>query len=254
MFKSMSVETKSAAEVAVMAEAGRRLAEVHAALAKAVAAGVTTAELDAVAAAEIKARGCKPAFVGYRGYPATLCVSVNDEVVHGIPSKTRRLAEGDIVGLDLGLVWKGFCADSAVTHAVGRVSAEASRLMETTRRALETGLAAARPGGRVGDIGESVQSVAEKAGYSVVREFVGHGIGRALHEDPPVPNYGKAGAGLRLMPGMVLAIEPMVNAGGPDVKVLADGWTAVTADGSLSAHFEHTVAVTQDGPRVLTSL
>ncbi|MBI2363223.1 MAG: type I methionyl aminopeptidase, partial [Elusimicrobia bacterium] len=196
----------------------------------------------------------KPAFGGYRGYPATLCVSVNDEVVHGIPSRRRVLAEGDIVGLDLGLVWKGFYADSAVTHPVGKASPEANRLVETTSKALEAGLAQACVGHRVGDIGEAVQAVAEKAGYSVVREFVGHGIGRSLHEDPPVPNYGRRGTGLRLTPGMVLAIEPMVNAGGPDVKVLADGWTAVTADGAISAHFEHTVAVTEDGPRVLTVL
>ncbi|MBI3298013.1 MAG: type I methionyl aminopeptidase [Elusimicrobia bacterium] len=250
----MSVETKTAAELAVMAEAGRLLAEVHAELAKAVAPGVTTAELDAVAAAGIKARKAKAAFIGYRGFPATLCVSVNAEVVHGIPSKTRVLAEGDIVGLDLGLIWKGFYADSAVTHPVGKVSPAARKLIAATSAALEAGLAEAVAGRRIGDIGEAVQTVAEKAGYSVVREFVGHGIGRALHEDPPVPNYGKAGTGLRLAPGMVLAIEPMVNAGGPDVRVLSDGWTAVTSDGALSAHFEHTVAVTEDGPRVLTRL
>lgn len=254
MFKSMSVETKSPAEVEVMAEAGRLLAEVHAELAKAVVPGATTADLDAVAAAAIKARKAKPAFVGYRGYPATLCVSVNDEVVHGIPSKKRVLSEGDIVGCDLGLVWKGFYSDAAVTHPVGKASPETLRLVETTRKALEAGLAEVVVGRRIGDIGEAVQAVAEKAGYSVVREFVGHGIGRSLHEDPPVPNYGKRGTGLRLTPGMVLAIEPMVNAGGPDVKVLSDGWTAVTADGSFSAHFEHSVAVTEDGPRILTVL
>lgn len=252
MFKSMSIETKSPAEIAVMAEAGRLLAEVQAEIARAVQPGVTTAELDSVAAAAIKARKALPAFVGYRGFPATLCVSVNSEVVHGIPSKKRVLAEGDIVGLDLGLIWKDFYADSAVTLPVGKVSAEASRLMATTRAALEAGLAQACVGRRIGDVGEAVQVIAEKAGFSVVREFVGHGIGRALHEDPPVPNYGKAGTGLRLTSGMVIAIEPMVNAGGPDVKVLVDGWTAVTSDGSLSAHFEHTVAVTDDGPRILT--
>ncbi|TBR21627.1 type I methionyl aminopeptidase [bacterium] len=250
----MSVETKSKAELEVMAEAGRFLAEVHAAMAKAVAPGVTTAELDAVAAREIKARKCKAAFPGYRGYPATLCVSVNEEVVHGIPSKAKVLAEGDIVGLDLGLVWKGFYADSAVTHPVGKVSAATAKLVETTRLSLQAGLAQARPGNRVGDIGAAVQAVAEGAGYSVVREFVGHGIGRALHEDPAIPNYGKPGTGLRLSAGMTLAIEPMVNLGTADVKVLADGWTAVTADGKYSAHFEHTVAVTEDGPRVLTAL
>lgn len=254
MFKSMSVETKSPSELAVMAEAGRLLAEVHEELAKAVAPGVSTAELDRVAASAIRARKAKPAFLGYRGFPATICISINDEVVHGIPAKTRLLQDGDIVGLDLGLIWKGFYSDSAVTRGVGAVSADARRLMERTRESLEAGIAAAAPGARIGDIGEAVQSVAEKAGYGVVREFVGHGIGRALHEDPPVPNYGRAGTGLRLVEGMVLAIEPMVNAGGPDVRVLDDGWTAVTADGSLSAHFEHTVAVMKDGPKVLTKL
>lgn len=254
MLKSVSVETKTAAELALMAEAGRFLAEVHAAMAQAVVPGATTADLDAVAAREIKARKCKAAFPGYRGYPATLCISVNEEVVHGIPSKAKVLKDGDIVGLDLGLVWKGFYADSAVTHPVGKVSAEAAKLVETTRLSLLAGIAQARPGNRVGDIGAAVQAVAEGAGYSVVREFVGHGIGRALHEDPAIPNYGKAGTGLRLAAGMTLAIEPMVNLGTADVKVLADGWTAVTADGRYSAHFEHTVAVTDDGPRVLTTL
>ena len=254
MLKSMSVETKTAAELAVMAEAGRFLAEVHAAMAEAVVPGATTWDVDQVAAREIKARKCKAAFPGYRGYPATLCISVNEEVVHGIPSKAKVLKEGDIVGCDLGLIWKGFYADSAVTHPVGKVSTAAAKLVETTRKSLEAGIAAARPGNRVGDIGAAVQAVAEGAGYTVVREFVGHGIGRALHEDPAVPNYGKAGTGLRLMPGMTLAIEPMVNLGVADVKVLSDGWTAVTADGKYSAHFEHTVAVTEDGPRVLTTL
>ncbi|TPW22014.1 MAG: methionyl aminopeptidase [Elusimicrobia bacterium] len=254
MLKSVSVETKTPAELALMAEAGRFLAEVHAELAKAVVAGATTADVDAVAAREIKARKCKAAFPGYRGYPATLCISVNEEVVHGIPSKTKVLKEGDIVGCDLGLVWKGFYADSAVTHPVGKVSPAAAKLVETTRLSLLAGIAQARPGNRVGDIGAAVQAVAEAAGYSVVREFVGHGIGRALHEDPAIPNYGRPGTGLRLSPGMVLAIEPMVNLGTADVKVLADGWTAVTVDGKYSAHFEHTVAVTEDGPRVLTSL
>lgn len=252
MLKSMSVETKTPAELGLMAEAGRFLAEVHAELAKAVAAGATTWDVDQVAAREIKARKCKAAFPGYRGYPATLCISVNEEVVHGIPSKSKVLKDGDVVGCDLGLVWKGFYADSAVTHVVGQGTPEALRLVETTRAALEAGIAQVRPGNRVGDIGAAVQKVAEDAGYSVVREFVGHGIGRALHEDPAVPNYGKPGTGLRLLPGMTLAIEPMVNAGTCDVKVLSDGWTAVTADGRLSAHFEHTVAVTDDGPRVLT--
>lgn len=254
MLKSVSVETKTPAELALMAEAGRFLAEVHAEMAKAVVAGATTWDVDQVAAREIKARKCKAAFPGYRGYPATLCISVNEEVVHGIPSKAKVLKEGDIVGCDLGLIWKGFYADSAVTHPVGTISPAAAKLIETTRLSLLAGIAQARPGNRVGDIGAAVQGVAEAAGYSVVREFVGHGIGRALHEDPAIPNYGRPGTGLRLSPGMVLAIEPMVNLGTADVKVLSDGWTAVTVDGKYSAHFEHTVAVTDDGPRVLTSL
>lgn len=254
MLKSVSVETKTKAELEIMAEAGRFLAEVHSAMAEAIVPGATTWDVDQVAAREIKARKCKAAFPGYRGYPATLCISVNEEVVHGIPSKTKVLKEGDIVGCDLGLIWKGFYADSAVTHPVGKISAADLKLVEVTRQSLLAGIAQARPGNRVGDIGAAVQAVAEAAGFSVVREFVGHGIGRALHEDPAIPNYGRPGTGLRLAAGMTLAIEPMVNVGTADVKVLSDGWTAVTADGKNSAHFEHTVAVTEDGPRVLTSL
>ena len=252
MLKSMSVEAKTAAELELMAEAGRFLAEVHEVMAKAVVPGATTWDVDQVAAREIKARKCKAAFPGYRGYPATLCISVNDEVVHGIPSKAKVLKEGDVVGCDLGLIWKGFYADSAVTHPVGKISAADATLLDVTRRALEAGIAQALPGNRVGDIGAAVQKAAEDAGFTVVREFVGHGIGRALHEDPAIPNYGRAGTGLRLCAGMTIAIEPMVNAGTCEVKVLADGWTAVTLDGKNSAHFEHTVAVTEAGPRVLT--
>ncbi|HEX9052911.1 MAG TPA: type I methionyl aminopeptidase [Anaeromyxobacter sp.] len=221
-------------------------------LARAVAPGVTTAELDRVAAEATRARGAEPAFLGYHGYPASLCISVNDEVVHGIPSPRRALRDGDLVGLDFGAVLDGWFGDSARTVHVGAASDGAARLVAATRDALAAGVAAARPGARVGDIGAAVQALVEARGFSVVREFVGHGIGRRLHEPPHVPNFGRPGTGELLRPGMVIAIEPMVNAGGPDVEVLDDGWTAVTSDGTLSAHFEHTVAVTEKGPEILT--
>jgi methionyl aminopeptidase len=220
-------------------------------LAEAAVPGVTTKELDTIARESIVKAGARPAFLGYRGYPATLCISVNEEVVHGIPGK-RKLKEGDVVGLDLGCVVDGFYGDSARTVGVGKVSDEARRLMQVTEEALQAGIAQCRPGRRVGDIGHAVQEHAEGHGYAVVREFVGHGIGTSLHEDPQVPNYGPPGRRERLVAGMCLAIEPMVNAGGPEVKVLSDGWTAVTTDGSLSAHFELSVAVTPEGPWVLS--
>jgi len=213
--------------------------------------GVKTKDLDKLARQRIEAAGARPAFLGYRGYPATLCVAINDEVVHGIPGE-RRLREGDIVGLDLGCSVDGFFGDAARTVAIGPVSAEAARLMRVTREALLQAVAQCHPGKRVGDIGHAVQRHAEAHGYSVVREFVGHGIGTSLHEEPQVPNYGPPGRRERLVPGMVLAIEPMLNAGKPDVRVLDDGWTAVTVDGSLSAHFEFSVAVTQAGPWILS--
>ncbi len=213
--------------------------------------GVTTAELDRLAIARTRARGAAPAFLGYCGYPASLCISVNDEIVHGIPSATRRLEEGDIVGLDYGVVLDGWYGDAARTVAVGRVAPAAAQLITVGREALARAIGAARPGGTLGDIGAAVQRYAEGEGFSVVRDFVGHGIGRRLHEPPHVPNVGTPGAGERLLPGMVLAIEPMLNAGGPEVEQLDDGWTAVTADGSLSAHFEHTVAITENGPEIL---
>ncbi len=222
------------------------------ALSHAVAPGVTTGELDRLAADATRARGAAPAFLGYHGYPASLCISVNDEVVHGIPSARRALRDGDVVGLDFGAVLDGFFGDAARTVTVGAASEQAARLLAAARDGLAAGIAAARPGGRVGDIGAAVQALVEERGFSVVREFVGHGIGRRLHEPPHVPNFGRPGTGELLRPGMVLAIEPMVNAGGPEVEVLDDGWTAVTADGSLSAHFEHTVAVTEKGPEILT--
>ncbi len=242
---------KSPREIEKMRRANVLVADVLAELSEMVAPGVTTADLDAAAEKLVLAGGAEPAFKGYRGYPATLCASVNDEVVHGIPAK-RALAEGDIISLDMGVKLDGFFGDSAVTVPVGRVSEEVQRLLRVTREALEKGIAQVRLGGRVSDIGHAIQEHVEANGFSVVREFVGHGIGAALHEEPQIANYGEPGRGPRLAEGMVLAIEPMVNMGRPAVKVLRDGWTAVTRDGSLSAHFEHTVAVTTDGPLVLT--
>ncbi|HVE14260.1 MAG TPA: type I methionyl aminopeptidase [Elusimicrobiota bacterium] len=252
MFRAIAADVKSAKEIAVMREAGAIVAEVLSILAGAAKPGVSTKDLDVIAEREIRARKAKPAFLGYRGYTATLCASVNEEVVHGIPRADKVLREGDIIGMDLGCVVKGFYGDSAITVPIGRVSSQAAALIQATRESLDKGIEQMTEGNRIGDIGAAVQAHAEAAGFSVVREFVGHGIGRSLHEDPPVPNYGKAGTGLKLKPGMVLAVEPMVNAGGPDVKILSDGWTAVTVDGALSAHFEHTIAVTEDGPEILT--
>ncbi len=214
--------------------------------------GITTGELDALAEASCRRRGAEPAFLGYHGYPASVCISVNDEVVHGIPSPHRALAEGDIVGLDFGVVLNGFYGDSAITVPVGAVTEEARRLIEVTEGALAQAVATARPDQKVGDIGAAVQAFVEARGFSVVRDFVWHGIGRRLHEPPQIPNFGTPGTGARLRPGMVLALEPMVNAGGFRVETLEDGWTAVTQDGRLSAHFEHTVAVTEHGPEILS--
>jgi methionyl aminopeptidase len=213
--------------------------------------GISTRELDQIAESEIRKAGAIPAFKGYRGFPATLCVSINEEVVHGIPSD-RKLKEGDIVGLDLGCIWDGFYGDAAKTYPVGEISEEAKRLLETTEKSLLIGIDQARVGNRIGDIGYAVQTLAESSGYSVVRDFVGHGIGRSLHEDPQVPNYGNRGQGPRIKAGMVIAIEPMVCQGRADVEVLADNWTAVTRDGSLAAHFEHSIAITDNGPEILS--
>src|SRR5262245_54791081 len=243
---------RSASEIERLARVNALVARVLAELAAAVEPGVTTAALDALAERRLTEAGAAPAFKGYHGYPATICASVNEQVVHGIPSE-RPLVEGDIISLDLGARLDGFFGDSAVSVPVGQVSPEASRLLRVARPALERAIAPVRVGARVSDTGAAVQSFVESQGFSVVREFVGHGIGTALHEEPQIPNYGTPGRGPRLAEGMVIAIEPMVNAGKPAVKVLADGWTAVTRDGSLSAHFEHTVAVTADGPRVLTA-
>ena len=214
--------------------------------------GVSTGEIDRFAESRCKDLKVLPAFKGYHGFPATVCISVNEEVVHGIPSNKRILKNGDIVGLDFGVIYEGWYGDSARTTGVGTISESAQKLIDATRESLVQGIAQCREGNRVFDIGHAVQNFVEPFGYSVVREFVGHGIGRALHEDPQVPNYGPKGKGLLLKAGMVLAIEPMINAGGREVKVLEDGWTAITLDRSLSAHFEHTVAITPNGPEILT--
>jgi methionyl aminopeptidase len=242
---------KSPAEIERMRAANQLVADVLAELASMVAPGVTTADLDRAAERLVRAGGAEPAFKGYRGYPCTLCASVNEQVVHGIPSP-RALVEGDIISLDMGVKLNGFFGDSAITVPVGRVAPDVERLLQVTQGALARGIEQVRLGGRVSDIGHAIQAHVESNGFSVVREFVGHGIGAALHEEPQIANYGEPGRGPRLAEGMVLAIEPMVNMGSPAVKVLADGWTAVTRDGSLSAHFEHTVAVTKNGPQVLT--
>jgi methionyl aminopeptidase len=246
------IELRSADEIARIREASLIVHDVLAEVAAAAVPGVTTGELDRLAARATAARGAAPAFLGYHGYPAVICISVNEEVVHGIPSDDRVLREGDVVGLDFGVSYHGFFGDSARTVPVGRVSPEAARLLAVGEEALRRGIAAAQPDARLGDVGFAVQHYVEGEGCSVVRDFVGHGIGRRMHEPPAVPNYGAPRTGLRLRPGMVLAIEPMVNAGGWEVRTLEDGWTAVTVDGSLSAHFEHTVAVTEDGPVILS--
>ncbi len=244
---------KSAAEIEIMREAGRVSARALRLVGEAVRPGVTTAELDDLAEQAIRSEGGRPAFKGYHGFPKTLCTSPNDQVVHGIPSRKVRLAEGDILSVDVGAIVNGYYGDNAATFAVGVVTDEAQRLIDATKRSLEVGVQQCRAGNRLFDIGAAVQRVAESAGFSVVREYVGHGIGVSMHEDPNVPNFGQAGTGPELLEGMVLAIEPMVNAGGAPVRQLDDGWTVVTQDGRLSAHFEHTVAITAEGPLVLTA-
>ena len=221
---------------------------------EAVQPGVTTAEIDKIAYDYIKKCGAEPNFLNYNGYPATACISINDEVIHGIPSKKRVIKEGDIVSIDLGARLGGFNGDNAATFAAGAISSEAKRLCDTTRESLYVGIQKAVAGGRVGDIGSAIAQYCEARGFSVVREFVGHGIGRALHEEPSVPNFGTPGRGVRLLPGMTIAIEPMINMGNAGVKTLPDGWTVKTRDGKLSAHFEHTVAITPSGPKILTLL
>lgn len=246
---------KSTEELAKMRRAGRITAGTIEAVLAAVAPGKTTADLDAVAEGYILAQGATPSFKGYKGFPATICVSINDEIVHGIPASKRVLKEGDLVSLDFGAIWEGFHADSAVTVFVGgeAPNAEAERLVRITEAALDAAIDVIAPGGRLSDIGHAIESVAGPAGLGIVREYGGHGVGRKLHEDPFIQNFGPPGRGPDLRPGLVLAVEPMLNLGGDETKIMADGWTVVTADGSLSAHFEHTVAVTEDGHEVLTA-
>ena len=247
---------KSPAEVELMAKAGKVVAELHQVLREAVRPGVTTAELDEIAEREVRGRGGIPSFLGYRGFPATLCTSVNDQIVHGIPSPDVVLREGDLLKIDAGAIVDGYHGDSAVTWIVGgddTAGPEVRELVERTRAGLWAGLEAAVRGRRLSDISAAVEAVATPHRYGVVREYVGHGIGRALHEDPHVPNFGRPGRGPRLVPGLVLAVEPMFNLGTAETRTLADDWTVVTQDGSLSSHWEHTVAVTEDGPWVLTA-
>ena len=243
---------KTNRELSLMREACRISAGALRVAGEAVQPGVTTEEIDRIAYEDIIKQGAKPNFLNYNGFPATACISINDEVIHGIPSKKRVIKEGDIVSIDLGAVLDGYNGDNAATFAAGKISPEAERLINTTRESLYKGIEAAVAGGRIGDISSAVQTYCEERGFSVVRDFVGHGIGAKLHEDPSVPNYGTPGRGVRLLPGMTLAIEPMINMGGYEVRQLSDGWTIKTKDGGLSAHFEHTVAITADGPKILT--
>ena len=248
----MAIVCKSPAEIEKMRRSGHVVHEVLEMLRAMVRPGITTMDLERAAEDKIRAAGAKPAFKGYRDYPCVLCTSVNQEIVHGIPSPKRVLREGDIVSIDCGVLLEGFYGDAALTAPVGAVDPEAEKLLEVTEKSLYDGIAQARIGNAVGDVGAAVQAAVEAQGFSVVRDFVGHGIGTQLHEDPQVPNYGIPGSGARLREGMVLAIEPMVNAGRPGARLLDDNWTAVTVDGSRSAHFEHCVAITQAGPVILT--
>jgi len=251
--QEIGVIIKSSREIAIMREAGRIVAAVIEALTKEVRPGVTTGELDDVAVRELKKRGAISSFKGYRGFPSSICTSVNEEVVHGIP-RARVLKAGDIISLDVGAMINGFHADAAVTLGVGTISSDAQKLIATTKGALEAGIAAARNGSRLGDVSAAIQSYAESRNFSVVREYVGHGIGRDLHEDPQVPNFGIAGEGILLKNGMTMALEPMLNAGVWRTKVTDNKWTVITADGKLSAHFEHTIAVADNMPEILTML
>ncbi|MGA1983106.1 MAG: type I methionyl aminopeptidase [Acidobacteriaceae bacterium] len=248
----MAILIKTTTEIEKMRRSGQALHQVHEAVRPLVVAGASTMDLEKVAAAKMDELKAVSAFKGYHGFPAVLCTSINGEVVHGIPSPKRILANGDIVSVDCGVIVDGFYSDCAVTYAIGTPSPATRKLLDVTEASLEKAIEQAQVGGRLGDISAVVQEMCEAEGFGVVREFVGHGIGRSMHEDPQVPNFGARGKGPRLKAGMVLAIEPMINAGGPEVKVLPDGWTTVTLDGSYSAHFEHTVAITKDGPVVLT--
>ena len=248
----MAIVIKAPQEIERMRASGAILRQVHEAVAEAVKPGATTMDLERVAEAKIRELGARPAFKGYNDFPACLCTSVNSEVIHGIPSDKRVLNQGDVVSVDCGVILDGYYSDAAVTYAVGAVDPKTEKLLRVTKASLESAIEQVRPGATLGDIGAAVQEMCEAEGFGVVRDFVGHGIGRSMHEDPQVPNYGRRGKGTKLKVGMVLAIEPMINAGSPEVRVLKDGWTAVTVDNSVSAHFEHTVAVTKDGPLVLT--
>ncbi len=248
------IKLKNSEQLAAMKEAGRITGEALYLAGEAVKEGVSTYELDSIVRAHIEKQGAKPSFLGYGGFPGSACISINDEVIHGIPSKKRILREGDIVKVDVGAFYRGFHGDAARTFAVGNVTEEAKKLIEVTKQCFYKGAEQAVIGNRIGDIGSAVEVHAAKNGFSVVRSYVGHGVGHELHEDPEVPNYGNAGRGARLCAGMTLAIEPMVNAGTYSVKVLGDGWTVKTADGMLSAHYENTVAITEDGPILLTEI
>jgi len=247
----MGIIIKSAEELAIMRQAGKIVGSVLEILSHQVKPGMTTMELDIIAAREVAKLGAKPSFKGYHGFPATLCVSVNDEIVHGIPGK-RVLHDGDIVSLDFGAIFDGFQGDAAVTVGIGKIAPEAKRLMETTKGSLEAGIAAARSGATLGDISAAIQDYAEARGYSVVREYTGHGIGREMHEDPQIPNFGLPGTGPTLKKGMTLALEPMLNTGDWRTRLGNDHWTVLTADGSLSAHFEHTIVITDTEPEIFT--
>jgi methionyl aminopeptidase len=246
------VQLKSQTEIEKMRKAGAIVGQVLKEIEELVKPGISTFDLDVFAQTRTKELGAKPAFKGYHGFPGTLCISVNEEVVHGIPSKKRILNDGDIVGLDFGVILDGWFGDSARTFPVGKINADAAKLLEVTEKSLYLGIEEARAGQHLFDIGHAIQNYVESFGFSVVREFVGHGIGKNLHEDPQVPNFGSRGKGMLLKPGMVLAIEPMINVGKPGVRVLPDGWTAVTVDKKLSAHFEHTIAITETGTEILT--
>lgn len=246
------VVLKTSREIELMREAGRISAMALRIVGEHVKPGVSTYELDKIAYDYIISQNAKPGFLNYNGFPASACISINNQVIHGIPDKKTILKFGDIVSVDLGAVYEGYNGDNAATFACGEVSDEAKRLMEVTEASLYEGIKKALPGGRLGDISSAIQEYVESRGYSVVRDFVGHGVGARLHEDPEVPNFGKAGHGVRLVPGMTLAIEPMINVGKPGVRTLSNGWTVVTQDGELSAHFEHSIAITKNGPIILT--
>lgn len=250
----MAVSIKSAREIELMREAGRILAMVHDELGKLIKPGISTMDIDRLGERIIRSYGCIPSFKNYNGYPASICVSVNDEVVHGIPNKHRILREGDIVSLDAGVIYHGYHSDAARTHAVGHVSEEAQKLMDVTKQCFFEGIKYAKAGNHLNDISSAIQAYAESFGYGVVRDLVGHGIGEHLHEEPEVPNFSQKRKGIKLVPGMTLAVEPMINAGRPDVAWLDDDWTVVTDDGSLSSHYENTILITEDGPEILSML